>query len=59
MNGGFSAESILRPDPHDDDPHDNVLMRTPVVLKIALAIAAIGGTQAISPAPLVALKRGC
>jgi hypothetical protein len=26
--------------------------RTPVALKIALAIHAIGGTQAISPAPL-------
>jgi hypothetical protein len=30
----------------------NVLMRTPVALKIALAMAVIGGTQAISPAPL-------
>jgi hypothetical protein len=30
----------------------NVLTRTPVALKIALAIHAIGGTQAISPAPL-------
>jgi hypothetical protein len=29
-----------------------VLMRTPVALKIALAMAAMGGTQAISPAPL-------
>ena len=28
------------------------LMRTPVALKIALAIHAMGGTQAISPAPL-------
>jgi hypothetical protein len=28
------------------------LIRTPVALKIALAMAAIGGTQAISPAPL-------
>jgi hypothetical protein len=30
----------------------NLLMRTPVALKIALAMHAIGGTQAISPAPL-------
>ena len=29
-----------------------VLILTPVALQIALAIAAIGGTQAISPAPL-------
>src|SRR5687767_7304996 len=30
----------------------NLLMRTPVALKMALAMAAMGGTQAISPAPL-------
>ena len=30
----------------------SLLMRTPVALKIALAMAAMGGTQAISPAPL-------
>jgi hypothetical protein len=30
----------------------NLLMRTPVALKIALAMQAMGGTQAISPAPL-------
>lgn len=30
----------------------SLLMRTPVALKIALPMQAIGGTQAISPAPL-------
>ena len=36
----------------------SLLMRTPVALKIALAMQAIGGTQAISPAPFGAVGTG-
>ena len=32
--------------------HFRLIIRTPVALKIALAMAALGGTVLISPAPL-------